>query len=53
MSTFYNTMTHYQRRVDTYLQNTITEYKNTPVILRDAMQYAMTAGGKRLRPILV
>ena len=40
-------------RVDTRLQDYCGHHSDCPVGLREAMQYSLLAGGKRLRPILV
>ncbi|MDP1574263.1 MAG: polyprenyl synthetase family protein [Coxiellaceae bacterium] len=43
----------YCARVDKTLNNAIFSAKNSPAILRDAMHYSTSNGGKRLRPLLV
>lgn len=50
MTDFFHT---YHQRVNITLKNAIYRLENTPPLLRDAMHYATSNGGKRLRPLLV
>jgi len=43
----------WQRRIEGYLDSTLSEPDPPTARLRDAMRYAVLGGGKRLRPILV
>lgn len=41
-----------KRVVDFYLEGLLSEKKDIPDVLKEAMEYSLLAGGKRLRPIL-
>ena len=46
-------LTIYCARVNKTLKNAIFSLKNSPPLLREAMHYSTSNGGKRLRPLLV
>ncbi len=52
MSDFNNRLSLYKSRVDTALEQYLPSSTNSKTLLQDAMRYAITTGGKRVRPVL-
>lgn len=50
---FKETWANYQSLVNRHLSDSLDHSADCPPILREAMSYSLSAGGKRLRPILV
>ena len=46
-------LSHYQQRVEQYLQRVLTQLPETDNRLLEAMSYSLLLGGKRVRPFLV
>jgi geranylgeranyl pyrophosphate synthase len=44
---------HYRARVDSKLKQILAAAEDSPPRLRDAMEYSVLGGGKRIRPLLV
>jgi farnesyl diphosphate synthase len=51
--TFAERLNHYRARVDSRLRKILEDATDTPPQLREAMQYSVLGGGKRIRPLLV
>ncbi len=49
---FAKRLDHYRGRVDAFLAATLETDADVPARLRDAMQYCVLGGGKRVRPLL-
>jgi geranylgeranyl pyrophosphate synthase len=52
-ATFENRIAHYTERVATKLDSVLPAATQSPILLHDAMRYAVFNGGKRVRPLLV
>ncbi len=50
---FAQRLDHYRRRIDAQLAEILRAEANVPARLREAMQYSVLGGGKRVRPLLV
>ena len=53
MGSFDKRVEGYTDKVDTYLEEILPKTTIPPIILHEAMHYAVMNGGKRIRPLLV
>ena len=53
MSDFTDRLAQYRKRVDTALEQRLPDTTDNSTQLQQAMRYAMTNGGKRIRPVLM
>ena len=51
--TFAERLEHYRARVDNRLSQILEDSEDSPQRLREAMEYSVLGGGKRIRPLLV
>src|SRR3989338_6331706 len=52
-STFLNTLSRYQKRIEKILEKMIPATHTKSALLQKAMRYSALGGGKRIRPVLV
>lgn len=53
MKNFEKNLSKKAKEVETGLKKQISLIKNTPEIIKEAMSYSLSAGGKRVRPVLL